>query len=229
MKIPMRDTRPQESILKRFRRENSGMSAVVFALMMVPMLGVVGVALDFSRANSLRGKLQAAADAAALAAGKKYDGTETERRKIAQDVFKANAEHLGFVNTYTLVYTDIAKGDGARVDVSADIPTTISGILGINTVEVAVRAETVIGGADMEIALVLDVTGSMEEEMTELRTAARDFVDIVSAKGKNTGVFFSVVPYVAAVNVGANFPKAYLDMGFVQKAAIHGLVRQLEG
>ena len=216
MKIPMRDTRPQESILKRFRRENSGMSAVVFALMMVPMLGVVGVALDFSRANSLRGKLQAAADAAALAAGKKYDGTETERRKIAQDVFKANAEHLGFVNTYTLVYTDIAKGDGARVDVSADIPTTISGILGINTVEVAVRAETVIGGADMEIALVLDVTGSMGgQKIQDLKAAASEAVDILlpttNASGKTR---ISLVPYSSAVNAGPYAKKASSNPSF---------------
>lgn len=73
--------------ISRFRNNRQGAVAVAFALMLMPMVGAIGVALDFSRANSLRGKIQAAADTAALAAGKHQVGTEADRRTIAEQVF----------------------------------------------------------------------------------------------------------------------------------------------
>lgn len=187
-----------------------GNTAILFALTLIPMLGAVGVALDYSRANSLRGKLQAAADAAALAAGKEQDGTEAARKLIAEEVFSANAAQLKFTNEYTLAYADIDDGAAARVDVTAQVPTTVSGILGINEIGVHVRAETGLSGGTMEIALVVDNSGSMDgSRIASLKTAARDLVKtLYGSQNFHPTIQIGIVPFAATVNVGAQYKNA---------------------
>ena len=52
--------------MRRFVREKRGNVAVIFALCCVPLITVVGCAVDYSRATQVRSKLQAAADAASV-------------------------------------------------------------------------------------------------------------------------------------------------------------------
>src|SRR5690349_9858843 len=54
------------SLLNRFRNDRSGNIAVIFVLASLPIMTAVGCAVDYSRANQLRTKLQAAIDAASV-------------------------------------------------------------------------------------------------------------------------------------------------------------------
>jgi Flp pilus assembly protein TadG len=54
--------------LLAFRRDRRGNVAVIFAIALLPLLAFVGVAIDYSMASRARAKLQAAADAASVAA-----------------------------------------------------------------------------------------------------------------------------------------------------------------
>ncbi|MBV6656967.1 MAG: hypothetical protein KI785_04280, partial [Devosiaceae bacterium] len=54
----------------------------------------------------------------------------------------------------------------------------------------------------LEVALVLDNTGSMRRRMGTLRTAAQDFVDVVTEDGTSDQTSIALVPYVASVNIG---------------------------
>jgi Flp pilus assembly protein TadG len=54
-----------------FGRDETGSIALVFGLAILPLLLAVGAAVDYSRAMSLKTKLQSATDAATLAAAKK--------------------------------------------------------------------------------------------------------------------------------------------------------------
>jgi hypothetical protein len=56
--------------------------------------------------------------------------------------------------------------------------------------------------APLELALALDNTGSMSNNMDDLKTAAKTLVQTVMSAGQNGSVRVSVVPYVAAVNPG---------------------------
>lgn len=53
-------------LIGRFRREQRGNIAVIFALALVPMVSAIGCAVDYSRASQIRSKLQVAADAASV-------------------------------------------------------------------------------------------------------------------------------------------------------------------
>src|SRR5262245_63479337 len=51
---------------RAIRRDRRGNVAIIFALAAFPLLGFVGVAIDYSRANAAKVKLQAAMDSAGL-------------------------------------------------------------------------------------------------------------------------------------------------------------------
>jgi Flp pilus assembly protein TadG len=50
-----------------FVQDERGVTATIFAILMLPLFGIVGFALDYSRASSARAELQNAADSTALA------------------------------------------------------------------------------------------------------------------------------------------------------------------
>jgi Flp pilus assembly protein TadG len=57
----------QDSLLNRFRRDGSGGVAVLFAIALPTLLGVTGLAVDYTAVAQSRGRLQVAVDSAALA------------------------------------------------------------------------------------------------------------------------------------------------------------------
>ncbi len=65
--------------MKRFRdflKDRSGATALTFALMLVPIMGMTGLAVDYSVATNERATLQDAADAAALAGASVFTGAK---------------------------------------------------------------------------------------------------------------------------------------------------------
>jgi Flp pilus assembly protein TadG len=59
-----------ERLLRRFARASGGNIAILFAIALVPLLGFVGAAVDYSRANRARTAMQAALDSTALMVAK---------------------------------------------------------------------------------------------------------------------------------------------------------------
>src|ERR1044072_613403 len=53
--------------LRNFIQDRRGAVAPIFALSIIPVIGLVGMAVDYSRANSIKAALQASLDATALA------------------------------------------------------------------------------------------------------------------------------------------------------------------
>ena len=51
---------------RRFRAARDGNVVITFALAIVPIVGFVGAAVDYSRANSAKAAMQAAVDSTAL-------------------------------------------------------------------------------------------------------------------------------------------------------------------
>ena len=72
------------------RAANSGNITVIFALSIVPMVGLVGAAVDYSNANSVKAAMQAASDATALMLAKYAPTTDAATLQTkANDYFKA--------------------------------------------------------------------------------------------------------------------------------------------
>jgi Flp pilus assembly protein TadG len=132
------------NLLHRFRRDTSGNIAVIFTLAAVPVISAVGCAVDYSRANALRSKLQAAADSATVgsvsrtAPGYIAAGNMTGDGSIATGVDDANKLFTGNMNGvtgYTLnsaTPTMNKKGSviTSKLEFSADISTTFMSVVG---------------------------------------------------------------------------------------------------
>src|SRR6185295_11932599 len=67
--------------LQALRRDRAANVTFTFALVMVPIIGAVGAAVDYSRGNSAKAAMQAALDSAALTMGKEYLSLTTGNAK----------------------------------------------------------------------------------------------------------------------------------------------------
>lgn len=184
--------------------DERGAVVMLVALALVPLAVGAGLAVDAGRYLLARGKLAQAADAAALAAGAKL-GTE-EFEPTVERVLRANFTD-GFlgIELEDIDVTYDQESGRITVDTRARMPTTLMRIAHIDTVPVRSRTVVVRAAQPMELALVLDVTGSMGccGKIEALRQAATDLVEIVfGGETRSDLLRVAVVPFSARVNIG---------------------------
>ncbi len=190
-----------------FRRCVRGNISTIFAFSLVPIAAVAGAGVDYSRAVETRNQLQQASDAAALMGGRilSEDGKDYNIR--ARKSFNENAKNAIFAKK---VKFDIKKiKEGVRVDVSAKMDTTFLAVIGYTSIDLAVFSEIGVSNTKLELALVLDNTGSMSgRKITTLKNSARDLVKAVMPKpGNNEQTRIAVVPFADYVNIGLKHRK----------------------
>lgn len=190
--------------VRRFAAREDG-SLIIFALyafLIVLMFG--GIGIDLMRYERERATLQYTMDRAVLAAA---DLDQTLKPK---DVVKDYLEKAGLGDFLTSVTVD--EGMSYRTvsaTASADIATHFMHMTGVDTLTApaASTAEERIDG--VEISLVLDVSGSMNSNsrLTNLKIAAKEFVDTMIDNTEDGKMSMSIVPYAQQVSM----PAAFLD------------------
>jgi len=91
--------------------------------------------------------------------------------------------------------------------VSRNIFMNLLGIPTLQTMNVSVAEQRI---TDIEIMLVLDVSGSMDgSKINNLRIAARDFIDQVKEDDDENRISIGVIPYNAQVNLGDELAAQY--------------------
>lgn len=195
--------RPIQRFLRKFFSDRRGNFAMIFALAAIPLVIAAGAAVDISRAYIVENRLKAALDAAALAVGGATGKTQAQLEEIAQAYFDANypGEKLGVPGAVSVVQ----NGNTVTLAATAELPTSLMGIVGINTLDIGASSQVTRQGRKLELALVLDVTGSMASggRMTALKTASEMLLDILETSGAVPGdIKVSIVPFDTEVNVG---------------------------
>lgn len=194
--------------ISRFRADCRGQTAVLFGLMLLPVMASAGAAVDYMRAANARTAMQAAADAAALAAARDAAGlTQDQLVDRTKKTFTANFHAKGA----TLGPITVQKTDHAiRVAASGSVKTAIMGIIHVDRIDIATTAEVAWGRNKIELALVLDNTGSMAEagKMPALKTAVRDFLSVLEGVSYRDSVKISIVPFDTQVNIGTGYSGA---------------------
>ncbi|OPF93728.1 TadE/TadG family type IV pilus assembly protein [Rhodopseudomonas palustris] len=198
---------------RRFPQANGGNIAVIFALALVPLLGFIGVAVDYSRANNARTSLQNALDSAALMLSRDLGvGTITPDQvsSKAQTYFNSlyTNKETGAV-TVTATYTAKDGSGSSTIAMSGQgaVQTQFMKILGFQTMAIGSSTTTTWGGTRLRVAMALDVTGSMASagKMSAMKTAAKNLVDSLRASAQTVDdVYISVVPFAQMVNVGSS-------------------------
>ncbi len=187
-----------------FARDKRGSLLTWAAVLMVPLLGFMGLGVDSARAYLLKARLGQALDAAALAAGRSNADQATSEAK-ANMVFKANFP-TGFMDA-TLTGPTFAFNNAdhtVKATATASIPTYFVHLIGQSHFTVSGETEVKRNANSLEIALVLDITGSMSgTKIADLKTAAKDMIDtVVWADQSEYYSKVAIIPYSNSVNVG---------------------------
>jgi Flp pilus assembly protein TadG len=168
-------------------RKQRGQVFVVVAISLVMLVGAVGLAVDSGIGYLIKAKLNAAADAAALAGaraapnGKNRNEQTLEATAAAEKFFAANypRNYLGStveLKDVTVTFDDPIPGR-ITVDVSAHakVPVTFMGILGFNLLDITASSQTI--RKDVDLAFVVDTSGSVDPVAAEVRAQAGAFLD----------------------------------------------------
>lgn len=197
-------------------RDRRGAVAAMSAVVMIGVIGFAGLAIDLTRIWMVNARLKTAIDAAALVGARQISLPAATRDAMIENVYWANYTQNGFSNNYLLATVNrptITQLDEQRIQVSgsAVIPTTLFSILDRRNTTVGDTSIARRQGTGLELALVLDVTGSMastpsgatQSNIAALRQAATDLVDILyGGQEQQPNLWVSIVPYTAMVNIG---------------------------
>jgi Flp pilus assembly protein TadG len=204
---------PMRLGIGRFARNKRGNVAVLFGLAIIPIALAVGVAVDYGRALMVRERMADAADAAALAIGSWSGLTEAQLKAKAQQYFDANypAASIGSSSALKVNFS----GNDIVVNVSGTVPTTFMQLANVGSLDVGASTTVTRKQRKIELALVLDTTGSMSSQgkMDAMQVAAKKMVQTLF-KGDKNDIKIGVVPFSGAVNIGtSNEDSGWLDKG----------------
>ena len=199
---------------RRFAAARQGNVAIIFAIVMPCLIMLTVGGVDLHRASTVRANLQDALDAAALAAARSPYVTEEELTEVGLASLRANLASFPQVAlredlvTFTLNEDSVVIGD-ATVDVQALVANIILppyGQILDDTLPVASHSEVNRSSKNIEVSLVLDVTGSMEgSRLASLKTASADLVEFVVQDVQTPYTTrMAIIPYSVGVNLGAD-------------------------
>ncbi len=208
----MNKPRKFSKLLTRFKRNVEGGVAIIFAMSAVSLLLIGGVAIDFERLSQTESSLQDALDSALLAAATASDASTDNLNTII-----ANYLNVNWSNKHPdvkLTYNFTVGADGAITGTAhGALKTTLMALAGKSTMNFDVTSQVVRGGNALELALVLDTTGSMKDnnKMVDMKKAATDLIKSLIKQGGDD-VRIAIVPYANYVNVGTTYANAaWLD------------------
>jgi len=175
------------------QRRQRGQVLILVGLSLIVLIGAVGLAIDSGRAYGVKARLNAAVDAAAIAAARAIATGVDDATRIANAQAAAmRFYHLnypeGFLGSTRGAPSTTAVHESTgywRITVSgsAEMPTTFIRVLGPTETEVAAMGEAI--RRDLDVMLVMDTSGSLATPSSafgDLQEAAiRDFVNKFSA------------------------------------------------
>jgi hypothetical protein len=163
------------------------------------MLVLAGGATDIARHEAYRAQLQDSVDRAVLAAA-----SLTQKRNVEKTV-EDYLSSVPFIDEVKVTYTQKQLLNSREVAVSAVYPmkTAFLPLIGINIINVNVSATAMEKRSNVELSLMLDLSGSMEgNKYTNLKSAATTFVRTILTDETKPYTSMSIVPYAGQVNVG---------------------------
>ncbi len=177
--------------------------AIWFAVMALPLAVLSFALIDINRASVEKRHLQDALDAATLLAARSTADTDNELQAIGEAALRAQLAGMSEAtlrsSSFRLVGTKIES------TAIATLAPYISNLWLQGDMQVGVQAEVARASTNLELALVLDITGSMSgTPLSDLKTAAKDLIDYVIQDVQTP--YYSkaaIVPYSVGVNLGS--------------------------
>lgn len=208
-----------------FIRDRRGNIAIIFSFMVMTLAIIGGGAADYVYAVNARSRLQDAVDATTLALANQHSSgdvltaTDTATaQKLLPFHFDARYGTLGAI-------TAGSTTSSVTTTASATTKTVFLRVIAIPSFTFTATSTVVWSNNSLEVALVLDNTGSMASsgKMDALKTAATNMIE--SLKTKVTSPYtlkFSLVPFSNFVKVGSTYASAsWIDQGATARSSYY--------
>lgn len=207
MKLNVRDFRTRAGLksssatmaYRRFAKSDDGVMSIFACFIVLMMILIGGIGVDLMRHEMERTRIQAVADRAVLAAADLDNNTDAEL--VVRDYFDKSgmADYVISVSA-----PPSANGKTVRVEANKTIQTMFMGNMGVETLEIPAASTAEERVPNVEISLVLDISGSMRNSsrMDNLRPAAVKFVNTVLKEDAVAKTSIQLIPYAGHTNPG---------------------------
>ena len=189
-----------------------GTVSILVGAAMMSMVIISGLAVDLGRLYLVQNRLQTALDSAVLVAGREIalpnrdaDTTAMFWANFAVGHLAGGASFFGGAAT-TPTITRISDTT-VSISATATVPLVLGRLVGLPSFTISDNAQAVRANTGMELALVLDNTGSMRGAPMQAEIdGANQLISILYGATQDTvpNLWVAVVPFAASVNMGAN-------------------------
>jgi len=213
-------------MFRKFFRDTRGNYALMTVIALVPLMGALVLAVDYTEISRQRQDTLNALDAAGLATARYIAGGASDQQAIAyaNDFFEVNLRHVDPVNTVLTVVLPKNNTGGGTLKICAELTYSpyflpaAAMLIGRESrdFKFSTCSEVRLKNT-LEVALALDNSGSMDylgtgsgkKRIDLLKAAAKQLIDTLAAqadmvKQVDKPIQFGLVPFAASVNVGSN-------------------------
>ncbi|WP_238367022.1 Tad domain-containing protein [Mesobacterium pallidum] len=182
-----------------FVAEEDGNVTIFSIFMMVLLLLFTGAAVDIMRFETIRTSMQSTMDRAVLAAA------DLDQEQEPKDVVLDYLTKAGIPSARATVWVDgEVNWRSVKSTAHTNVDTIFMQMSGYDSLYAPARAKAVERISNVEISLVLDISGSMRwnSRMDNLKPAAKAFIDKVMTSESDGVTTLNLVPYAGSVNPG---------------------------
>ncbi|RFB01470.1 TadE/TadG family type IV pilus assembly protein [Parvularcula marina] len=192
---------------RSFWQNRKGNVALMTAILVMPVTLVLGAGVDFARYVTLRTELDSVVESAVLAAASLTQTRDTD--PVVTEFVQRQINRRNFDSDISVeVLQDTASLTNKTIQVRAtgSANTYFLSLIGIKELKVTSVATAMQAADNLEISLVLDVSGSMRgSKIDNLHDAASEFVDAIYAASDPDTTSMNIVPFSASVNIAPIF------------------------
>ncbi|MHA7858870.1 MAG: vWA domain-containing protein [Henriciella sp.] len=194
-------------------KNEGGQVAILFGLVLIPLVAVAGFAIDFQQTVKRKAKAQLIMDSAVLAAARvKQTGASDDAVKLAVQQYMSaqldNLPGLACDPAYVVVASSSEEIDAQMRCVQT---TSLMKVVGQDSMPFTIESGSKYGIDKIDVAFMFDVSGSMNSSnrLSNLKVAAQDAVDILLPVDASPDVIektrLAMVSYNGMVNAGDFF------------------------
>lgn len=208
--------RSLRNLAARLSSDRGGNVVMIFALVMPALIMITLGGIDINRITTVKARVQDALDAAALAAARSSHTDPDDLQAVAVVALRANLRNAS-VEPFAddAVKIVLTKDQLIVADMQVQVKTLVANVflppygkILDDTLPVSVHSEVNRSSKDIEVSLVLDITGSMgsNNRIGDLKNAANQLIKlVVQPPAKQTPYYsrMAIVPYSIGVNVGS--------------------------
>lgn len=194
------------AFLRRFHRDEDGAMTIFTLFILILMLVLAGMAVDFMRFESRRTIMQGAVDRAVLAAA------DLDQQGDPDAVVRDYVEKAQGANCLDgdPIITNGSNFRSVTANCELDLNTYFLKFLGVNQLTARATSTAIEGVGNVEVSLVLDISGSMgtwvsgagTTRMGKLKEASTAFVEQLLTNDHKDRISISLIPYTTNVNAG---------------------------